>query len=131
MTNLIKSIKKEQEYLEQIRSKAEEDIKQDQKDKLTGKGKKNSKGKLVKSANQKLQTIALATSLLTKVLPVDEMVSYLVKQTRQCQLLAEGVNYQLSLGFVSVIDAERIVCIFEENKELANKLEMVINKFKK
>lgn len=87
--------------------------------KLTGKGKKNSKGKLVKSANQKLQTIALATSLLTRVLPVDEMVSYLVKQTRQCQLLAEGVNYQLSLGFVSVIDAERIVCIFEENKELA------------
>ena len=47
MTNLIKSIKKEQEYLEQIRSKAEEDIKQDQKDKLTGKLRIQRKGNSV------------------------------------------------------------------------------------
>lgn len=62
MTNLITTMKKEQEYLEQVKQQVEEDIRQEHKDKLPGKLRIQKKGNIVQYYHVKSEQVSQTNS---------------------------------------------------------------------
>lgn len=82
MTNLITTMKKEQEYLEQVKRQVEEDIRQEHKDKLQGKLRIQKKGNSVQYYHVKVGHEAVKNSQLSEISDVTNNSSSLVKSNQ-------------------------------------------------
>ncbi len=82
MTNLITTMKKEQEYLEQVRSKVTADIRQEHKDKLPGKLRIQKKGNSVQYYHVRAGQEAVNNSQLSEISDVTNKSTSLAKSNQ-------------------------------------------------